>query len=510
TDAKVGDHISITPTTKDGYTTNEDTVTGTIDTAGHFVPDTPLFYTGNHVDQNTNGSVPTKQGLVDLPVKVTVPAGSVGTPSDPITIHVDGYKDTTVIATTDANGNVTYTTNDEAKTPITSDKPLVLEGNPVESQPIDIPAIAGSKDNTKTVTIKGGKVGDTEDITLDGEPGYTSPTVTVTYGPNNTFTIVDKATNKPITKEAPAKYIGTPNKAITITFTKPDGTTQVIDIPAGTGNYGDGPTTYTADPVNGYTSPSVIVTYTIGGVPTVSYANDPNKTVLDTDKLTYTPIQTGSGNTDNPENSDIEYKNQTISTYADKPAVELYQLGEDGKMTLSTTRSLAAATDWLSDAVITVDGVSYYRVSTNEWAKMSQAYPYTAPNVYVRAYDDSAKNLYKAESDLIGNRSLAPNSSWIADHQTYVINGIKHYRVSTNEFVNENDVYVYTPVNEIVTTHSGSYASLYTAKGDLVSNRSLSAKSSWKTDSITTINGEQYYRVSTNEFVKASDVDVNH
>ncbi|KRK65577.1 hypothetical protein FC72_GL000018 [Companilactobacillus tucceti DSM 20183] len=466
---------------------------------------------GDDVAAINDGSVFTNQGTnKDIPVTVTVPAGTIGTTVH-VTVSTPGYQSEDILATTNVvNGQNVVTYTDKDGKVIDNDNPLTLTGNPVESKDIDIPAIAGGDDETQKVTLKAGKVGDTQEITLTkDEPGYTNPTIVVTYGPNGELTIVDKATGNPITKEAPAKYIGTPNKATTITFTKPDGTTQVIDIPEGAGNYGDAPITYTADSVNGYTSPSVIVTYTIGGVPTISYASDPNKTVLSTDKLTYTPIPTNSGNTDNQENGDIEYKNQTISTYADKPAVELYQLGQDGKMTLVTNRSLATATDWQSDAVITVDGVGYYRVSTNEWAKMSQAYPYTAPNVYVRAYSDSAKPLYKAESDLIKNRSLAANSSWVADHQTYVINGTKHYRVSTNEFVDEKDVYEYTPVNEIVTTHSGSSARLYTAKGDLVSNRSLSAHSSWKTDSITTINGEQYYRVSTNEFVKAADIDVN-
>ncbi|WP_125711590.1 SLAP domain-containing protein [Companilactobacillus kedongensis] len=490
--AKVGDHLSFAPKTETGYTTNLDTVYGTIDPSGKFVPDKDLVYTGNDATDKSYDVTLANGDTVSTPL----PAGAkVGD-------HISFAPKTETGYTT--NLDTVYGTIDPSGK-FVPDKDLVYTGDTIGPTDITIPSTVGQQSIDQPIHITGGKVGDTQEVNLPNEDGYTTPKITVTYGPNNTFTFSNTNTKEPISN---AKYIGTPNKATTITFTKPDGSTQVINVPAG--NYGDKEQTYTADPVNGYTSPSVIVTYTIGGVPTITYANDPNKTVTDTDKLTYTPIPTSSGNTDTPENGDIEYKNQTISTYADKPAVALYQLGADGKMTKSTTRSLATATDWQSDAVITIDGVGYYRVSTNEWALMSQAYPYTAPNVYVRAYSDSAKELYKAESDLIKTRSLAPNSSWIADHQTYVINGTKHFRVSTNEFVDESDVYVYTPVNMVVTTHAKTTASLYTAKGDLVTNRSLSANSSWKTDSITTINGEQYYRVSTNEFVKAVDVDVNN
>ncbi|MFC6322201.1 SLAP domain-containing protein [Companilactobacillus baiquanensis] len=473
-------------------------------------------YTGKTVKAGSEVTIVTDQGTdasgnaISAPVSVTIPDDAViGTPTK-VTVSVKGYEPKEVEATisVDEQGNYTATYTDADVATGTTKDPLKLNGENITPDPVTVQTNKGPV----TLTVPEGEVGTTvKPVTLESKPGYDAPEVSVTYNPDGTATVTNLDGSE-ITSDKLPTYTGVPNKAISITFTKPDGSTQVVPILAGSHKYGDDPITITPDSINGYTAPAVLVTFNNeDGTPSLNYANDPTKEVDDQSTLTYTPIPTSSGETDpdTPENGDIEYKNQTISTYADKPAVQLYQLGEDGKMTLSTTRSLASATDWLSDAVITVDGVGYYRVSTNEWAKMSQAYPYTAPNVYVRAYDDSAKLLYKAESDLIENRSLAPNSSWVADHQTYVINNTKHYRVSTNEFVNEKDVYVYTPIDAVVTTHAGSYASLYTAKGDLVTNRSLSANSSWKTDSITNINGEQYYRVSTNEFVKAADVDIN-
>ncbi|KRK64488.1 hypothetical protein FC72_GL000371 [Companilactobacillus tucceti DSM 20183] len=47
---------------------------------------------------------------------------------------------------------------------------------------------------------------------------------------------------------------------------------------------------------------------------------------------------------------------------------------------------------------------------------------------------------------------------------------------------------------------------LYSKDGKRIANRGLSANSDWVTDKKLVLNGETYYGVSTNEFVKASDV----
>ncbi|MFC6322612.1 hypothetical protein [Companilactobacillus baiquanensis] len=63
-------------------------------------------------------------------------------------------------------------------------------------------------------------------------------------------------------------------------------------------------------------------------------------------------------------------------------------------------------------------------------------------------------------------------------------------------------------LNGIVTTHTDkdSY-SLYNDDNQKVDNRALAANSSWQVDKIRTINGIKQYRVSTHEWVNASDVD---
>lgn len=65
------------------------------------------------------------------------------------------------------------------------------------------------------------------------------------------------------------------------------------------------------------------------------------------------------------------------------------------------------------------------------------------------------------------------------------------------------------PVTGVVNVKESSNAAvvpLYDPQGRIIIDRSLPVKSSWRTDSLRTINGVKYYRVSTEEYVKASQV----
>jgi len=58
----------------------------------------------------------------------------------------------------------------------------------------------------------------------------------------------------------------------------------------------------------------------------------------------------------------------------------------------------------------------------------------------------------------------------------------------------------------LVTVHPDKeYANLYDSKGKLVDNSAFAVNSNWQSDQLLTINGSKYYRVATNEFVKADD-----
>lgn len=116
--------------------------------------------------------------------------------------------------------------------------------------------------------------------------------------------------------------------------------------------------------------------------------------------------------------------------------------------------------------------------------------------------------LYKKDGSLITDRVLGVDTGWFSD-QEYTLNGIKYYRVSTDEFVKAEDVYVYVALDKnIIRVHDNLIGYLLNYKGSKVTDRALQASTDWITDRYTMINGEKYYRVATNEFIDASDVSL--
>jgi hypothetical protein len=122
--------------------------------------------------------------------------------------------------------------------------------------------------------------------------------------------------------------------------------------------------------------------------------------------------------------------------------------------------------------------------------------------------DQNSANIYDEDGNLSKVVALSPDSNWQTD-EYMTMKGEKYYRVATNEFVKASDIYLYTPKYSVVRTHDGAdYISLDNSHGDTVTNRALAVKTDWKIDKVIKINNEDYYRVVTNEFVKADNVDV--
>jgi len=115
-------------------------------------------------------------------------------------------------------------------------------------------------------------------------------------------------------------------------------------------------------------------------------------------------------------------------------------------------------------------------------------------------------HLYDKNGKEVTNRALGVNSGWKSD-QMMVLNGETYYRVATNEYVKVSDIVEYQMNVSTVKTTSGSAKYLYDVNGKKSSDRALAANTAWFTDKAAVINGEKMYRVATNEWVKASDID---
>jgi len=123
------------------------------------------------------------------------------------------------------------------------------------------------------------------------------------------------------------------------------------------------------------------------------------------------------------------------------------------------------------------------------------------PNVELYAWDSGHI------MNIIKNRELAHGTDWFSDEKL-TINNKSYYRVSTNEWVDVNKVYQYVEKHENIQVNNNSNKMLYKAEGSKVKNRELSRNSNWYSDRIGYINGDKYYRVATNEFVKPNDISL--
>jgi len=91
---------------------------------------------------------------------------------------------------------------------------------------------------------------------------------------------------------------------------------------------------------------------------------------------------------------------------------------------------------------MTLDGVEYYRVATDLWAKSENVYVYHPINSKVLVDKGKFAKLVTSQGKPVTDRELKSNSGWYTDRYTY-INNAKYYRVATNEFVSADYVEEY-------------------------------------------------------------------
>lgn len=146
--------------------------------------------------------------------------------------------------------------------------------------------------------------------------------------------------------------------------------------------------------------------------------------------------------------------------------------------------------------------------------------------VTVNTSDITTAPLYDEAGNVIVDRSLPNKSRWQTDiKRTVYANGQVFYRVSTHEYIRADQVtftandasnssdstikgdVVVTP-SEGVFTMDNLGALLWSKSDDnnsmtVIADRYLPAKSAWRADKKAVVNGNTFYRVSTNEWVKA-------
>ncbi|WCG35923.1 hypothetical protein [Companilactobacillus farciminis] len=100
------------------------------------------------------------------------------------------------------------------------------------------------------------------------------------------------------------------------------------------------------------------------------------------------------------------------------------------------------------------------------------------------------------------NVALAGNTDWFSD-QMITIGNSRFYRVATDEWVKDSDIYVYETNSRVYTTKKQT--NLVNSKEQAISNRALAKDTDWDVDRVAYLgsfqNPVKAYRVATNEFV---------
>lgn len=205
-----------------------------------------------------------------------------------------------------------------------------------------------------------------------------------------------------------------------------------------------------------------------------------------------------------------------------------YQLNDHENKAIAH-RDLKEETSWKTDLYRTNEaGVKQYRVATGEWIdandvdfinnnKNDEGWIYTSISGIVTTKPNQANyQLNNQNNSAIAGRELVKDSSWKTDQYRTNREGIKQYRVATGEWVDANDVVYEDAVDTgvfrdgrkisgvINLDRTNIFYDLYSRENEIIEDYSLGEETSWKTDyKAQDVNGDTYYHVGDNEWIKA-------
>lgn len=135
------------------------------------------------------------------------------------------------------------------------------------------------------------------------------------------------------------------------------------------------------------------------------------------------------------KNPTDESSNHSSSVLTKQSVTALF----DKKGNKLNNRALGSNSSWKVNQKLTLNGVTYYRVATNEYVKATEVVEYETVNSTINTRTGNAKHLYDINGKRSEKRALATNTAWFSDRSA-MINGEKMYRVATNEWVKAADI----------------------------------------------------------------------
>lgn len=245
-----------------------------------------------------------------------------------------------------------------------------------------------------------------------------------------------------------------------------------------------------------------------------------------------------SGSEDNNNNNGgatqqvngTQTKIDDVATVTKKGAAPLYTDAYPDQQV--STRALGEGTPWrVISKVVTPEGETYYQVSTHEFVKASDVKlksdettatqpPVSISDTATISNTNGAKVYSSGNSNSVTDRTLPYKSSWVTTAYVLGDDGAKYYLVGTDSYVKDSDIQLASETNtddsdqdvvidypDVVHVIATPSARLYNSKHQVSTNRALAANTDWKVDKKSThTDGSIWYRVSSDEWVSANDV----
>lgn len=241
--------------------------------------------------------------------------------------------------------------------------------------------------------------------------------------------------------------------------------------------------------VSGYKADKSTITATVGADGVIK--------ADDNQQVTYTKESTNNNSNNHhssgtvaPEFSDVNVNLATIQT---TPIYDKYGQKID--------QTKPAVTDLMANQKMLRNGITYYQVGDGQWVKATDVYLYDSQDGTLRTNSGSFKYLINSKAETVTNRGLAAGSDWYFD-RTAEFNGKKYYRVATNEWTSQGDIFTYQSQLAIITTNK--ITDSYNGSGQKIG--AIPSSQSFRTDRVALINGQDMYRIATDEYVLVSDI----
>lgn len=269
---------------------------------------------------------------------------------------------------------------------------------------------------------------------------------------------------------------------------------------------------------------------------TINYFNDISKEA--TDK--YDGLKQAIDNiTDQIAKNNIVTKDQLLNYYTrDEIDAMLKKLNGDGEVTNkqslpsgsfvgipstvtaylgngTVSRTLDSGENFATDISAILNNKTVYRVSTNEWVYSNEV-TYVTPKIITVTPSSTSPRLYNScGKDVSRSLTVVPYPADMV--MTY--GDITAYRISTNEYIDSRDTTTGNTggnTGTIVITGIGKTSSNLEKLGVIrdskvisksgVPGRTISAGQDFQVSHYGTYNGEHYYQISTDEWIKGYDV----